>query len=89
MIIILEEPLKEENKRINVNSGDRVQIGVWDLGQVEGTVTTLTDDTITVHNAEFLSGAYPRHMFDYSELEAKTEFSFSLCNVCEISAANL
>ncbi|MEX3623731.1 hypothetical protein [Viridibacillus arvi] len=85
--IILNQPISNRFRTINLSKGDLVKIVEWDGIKVKGIVKEITDAKIVVHQAKFLEGCYVQ--CDYSHFEQQTEFVFELENVCEIKVAQL
>lgn len=84
--VILKNPLRKRDKVIKLSIGDLVHIEEWDGISVRGIVKELTEETLIVHNAKFLSGCY-EEFADYSRFKHKTNFEFELENLARIQVA--
>lgn len=90
MKIILTEPGELTFAgTLDVDVGNTVELTIWDTGSFRGIVADVNHTGVSIVDAQLSGICHPRHVVDYTELEAKTEFFFkweSVYGICELDS---
>lgn len=86
MKIRLANPIESRFQDVEVCVGDYVKVMEWDGIMAKGIVKAVNNEEIQIHQGEFICGCYEPYC-NYEHFENRTEFEFSLDDVCQISVA--
>lgn len=85
MNITLTNTLNYIEKKIDLISGQIIEVDVWNIGAFKGTVSFINDSEVGLVYAKLIEPYFSSSHFDYSSYEDKDMFTFKVHEIGNIT----